>query len=371
MNDPQAIIDALTAALLERLGDEVDLIFQYGSQLTGATNRYSDVDLSYVPVHEDTWESITVLVDETLFDLYPMHWSKLARMAAFREASASVLLNHRIIYQRTGAATQRMQALANQLRACLEPAARPEMIRRALEVFQSAGYDYYLLAEQTRTGHMAGCLKQAQAILKTVLHCLAVANQACVDTRKLAQVLALPRLPEDFAAIVGCVLDAVAPRELLEATDTLLQRTRALLLAEQRHHLRQDTSFPAAFDAAYPELKRDLQGVMLACERQNMFALKTSLFSLLHEMSQGIAQVTTGVAHSRFNGLADYEQDLAALGFPALLPYIETQDFEQLRRQCLVFDQRLQVFLVERSVQLNAFATLDELHDFLSQQASS
>jgi hypothetical protein len=363
MNDTQAIIDALTAALLERLGDEVDLIFRYGSQLTGATNRYSDVDLSYVPVHEDTWESITVLVDETLFDLYPMHWSKLERMAAFREVSASVLLNHRIIYRRTDAAEQRMQALANQLRACLEPEARPEMIRRALEIFQSTGYDYYLLHEQAETGHGAGSLKQAQAIFRTVLHCLAVINQACVDTRKLVQVLALPRLPVDFAATAGRMVDATEPRDLLAATDALLQTTRALLLAEQRGHLHQEIPYPAAFDAAYPELKRDLQGVMLACERQDMFALKTSLFSLLHEMSLGIAQVGTGVAYSRFNGLADYEQDLAALGFPDLLSYIEMRDFEQLRQQCLVFDQRLKQFLAEHSVQLNAFATLDELHN--------
>jgi hypothetical protein len=158
------------------------------------------------------------------------------------------------------------------------------------------------------------------------------------------------------------MVDATEPRDLLAATDALLQTTRALLLAEQRQHLRQETSYVSAFDAAYPELKRDLQGVMLACERQDMFALKTSLFSLLHEMSLGIAQVGTGVAYSRFNGLADYEQDLAALGFPDLLSNIESRDFGALHRQCLVFDQRLKQFLAEHSVQLNAFATLDELH---------
>lgn len=371
MNDAQPIIDALTKALLRRLGDEVDLIFLYGSQLTGATHHYSDVDLSYTPVHEDTRESITVLVGETLFDLYPMHWSKLERMAQFREASASVLLNHRVIYSQTEAAAQRMEALAEQLRLLQEPAARPEMIRRALEIFQSAGHDYYLLAEQAAAGHVAGCLKQAQAILKTVFHCLAVTNQACIDTRKLERVLVLPKLPADFAETVQHVLDSMEPVELLAAVDALLHTTRGLLLAEQRQCLRHETTFPAAFDAAYPELKRDLQGVMLACERQDVFALRTSLFSLLHEMSLGIAQVVTGVEYTRFNGLADYEQDLAALGFPALLPHVESRDFTELQQQCLAFDQRLKQFLARCSVQLNAFATLDELQDFLAKGVSS
>ncbi|MGC9468822.1 MAG: hypothetical protein ACP5HS_09530 [Anaerolineae bacterium] len=71
--DIQRTIDALTDALLHRMGDEVDLIFQYGSHITGMTHRYSDVDLSWIPVHEETWDSITVMVDETLFDLYAMH----------------------------------------------------------------------------------------------------------------------------------------------------------------------------------------------------------------------------------------------------------------------------------------------------------
>ena len=34
-------------------------------------------DSSWVPAHDDTWGSITVMVDETLFDLYPMHWAHL------------------------------------------------------------------------------------------------------------------------------------------------------------------------------------------------------------------------------------------------------------------------------------------------------
>jgi hypothetical protein len=34
------------------------------------------------------------------------------------------------------------------------------------------------------------------------LHCLAVCNQACIDTRKIGQVLALPKLPVSFAETV-------------------------------------------------------------------------------------------------------------------------------------------------------------------------
>lgn len=53
------LIEMLKEALLRELGDEVDLIFRYGWYVTGATDQYSDLGISYVPVHESTWHSIT------------------------------------------------------------------------------------------------------------------------------------------------------------------------------------------------------------------------------------------------------------------------------------------------------------------------
>src|SRR5512133_3651288 len=121
MDKIQPAIDALKTALLEKLGDEVDLIFQYGSHIKGLAHKYSDVDISYVPVHETTWESITVMVGDTLFDFYPMHWSHLERMADFRDVSSTVLLNNRVLYQRDEAVGARFESLAERLRSLQRP----------------------------------------------------------------------------------------------------------------------------------------------------------------------------------------------------------------------------------------------------------
>jgi hypothetical protein len=366
MDNIQQIIQVVQNGILRKLGGEVDLIFQYGSYLKGTTHKYSDVDISYVPIHETTWDCITVMVGETMCDLYPMHWSQLERMADFRDLSSTVLLNNQIIHQRTEAVAERFRALSAQLQALQQPEMQSEMIQRALEIFQSTAYAHYLLRQQAASGHRLGCLQQAQTILRTVFHCLAVCNQACIDTRKIEQVLALPKLPVGFAETARCIIISYEPDELLSACEALLRTTRELLLVEQRRSLRHETTFPVTFNAAYPELKRDLQGVLLACERQDMFSLKGSLVSLYHEMSRGIAQVFTGIEYSDFNSLAEYEQDLVALGFPALMPYWITGDFDGLYRQCLVFDKHLQKFFTERSVELNTFATLDELQKYLT-----
>jgi predicted nucleotidyltransferase len=368
MYDMQAILRTLTEALVERQRDEVDLVFQYGSYVRGTPHEYSDGDLSWVPAHPETWDSITVMVADRLYDLYAMHWSHLEAMAEFRDVSSSVLLHSRILYARDDAAAARFAALGDRLRALLTPEARPEMVRRASEILRSTGWDLTLLRLQAEAGHRAGSLRQALGIFRTVLHGLAVLNQAMIDTRKIEQVLALPKLPAGFAELAARAMATTDAAEALAVTEALLRATRELVLAEERVALRETTTYPEAFDSAYPELKRDLQGVMQASEQEDRLALKGSLLSLYHELSYAIARVTTGVALSELAVQADYEAGLTALGFPPLLDLMLEQDYAKLRGQCDAFDDRLRAFLAEHDVGLNAFADLDELRRFLDQR---
>ena len=122
--------EILKEALLRDLGDEVDLIFLCGSYLKGTTHKYSDLDLLYVPVHESTWHSITVLVDDIMIDFYPMHWPRLEEMANFDNVGSSVLLKSQIVYQRSEDVAERFRALPERLCALQQPDARPAMLRR-------------------------------------------------------------------------------------------------------------------------------------------------------------------------------------------------------------------------------------------------
>ena len=318
-----------------------------------------------MPAHESTWHSITVMVDEVLCDLYPIHWSQLESMASFENVSSTVLLHSQIVYQRSQSPAERFRALPARLAALQQPEPRPAMLKKAQELFQRTGYSYFLLRQQSANGHLLACFEHAQQILSTVLHCLAVCNQACIDTRKLVQVLGLPKLPVGFATTVERMTQAHAPDELLSACEMLLNTTRNLLLVEQRQIHDDKATFPAAFGAGYPELKADLQHLLLACERQDLFALRGPLLSLYRECLWPSRVGSTGIEYSSFNSMTDYQQDLVALGFPALLPHVEVGDFAGLHRQCLVFDQHLRRFLTEHSVELYTFATVDELQKYL------
>ncbi|HET6487745.1 MAG TPA: hypothetical protein VFH83_15060 [Spirochaetia bacterium] len=362
-DDVTEALEPMTNALLRKLGPEVDLIFRYGSTLKGTTHVYSDLDVSYVPVHESTGDSITVLVADVLIDLYPIHWSQLESMADFENVSASVLLENQLIYHRNEAVVDRLRSLASKLRSNLEPSARAPMLQTAQRLFQRIGYDFYLLREQAAAGHRLSCLYQASKITRAVFHCLAACNQACVDTRRVDRVLALPKLPVDFATTVQSISNATQPQEILGACERLMSSTRALLLREQRSMPAGDATFPSVFRAAYPELKGSIQHAKLASDRGDR--LDPSLVSLYHEVMVHMAQATTGVSYGSFSPIADYEQDLTALGFPDLMGAFVAGDPKPLGEPCDVFDERLKEYLQQHGVGLNAFGSVEDLRTHL------
>lgn len=364
ITDPERAIELATTALLDELGQEVDLIFRFGSMTKGTTHRYSDLDIAFIPVQADRWYSITVLVDETLLDLFALTWPRLESWAEFDDMRGSVILEGEVIYARNEAAAARWQALVDRMTGWLASEARGEMLDKSLAIFQRAGYPFYLLEEQAEQGNQLAALFHARAVRDIVVHSVAVANQRAIDTRKMEQVTALPRQPQGFAAKLERMNDATVPDDLLQAARALMGSSRTWLLAEQREVQAKPASFPAVFDSAYPELKADLQHIMLAAEREEATGL--GMMSFYHELMIHMAWATSGVGYGSFNSLADYEQDLVGLGFPTLLPYLEAGDFVGLRAACDRFDARLQSYLLENGAKLNAFASLDELEAWLA-----
>jgi hypothetical protein len=348
-------------ALVERLGDEVDLVFEYGSRLTGRTHRFSDLDISWTPAHGDTWSSITVLVGGTLFDLYPMHWSTLEEMADYRSISSSVLLANRILYARDEAAVARFHALSERLRGLLEPGSRPLALRGAQSVFERTSQPYLLLRASAADGHVLGCIQQSRSIVAGLFHCVAIANQRCVDTRKVEQVLDLPELPEGFAEAARLAIRSRRPDELVAACEQLLFGTRRFLVEQGLRAARPGATYAEACRALYPEAKADLDRIVLAAERGDMLLAKTTVTSMLVELTMRITQVETGMEVTGLHVAGDYERDLTALGFPALLPPLESGDLAELGVRAVAFDRRLRQFLSEHGVALNEFANLAAL----------
>jgi predicted nucleotidyltransferase len=319
----------LTDTLIRDLGEEVKLVFCYGSHVSSTTHEYSDIDISYVPTDESEWHSITVVVDGVMIDCYPIHWSRLKRMAAFEDVSCTVLLHSRVIYSAGDEVLNRFRQVPKQLAAVLR----------------------------------LGCLYHSEQILHAVTHCLAVLNQKTIDTRKIDEVVSLNRLPEEFARILDNMVSTTDPAARLSATEQLLDSTRSLLLTERESAGDSLRTHAEVLDACYPEFLGDLMHVKRACRRSDRYAMLLS--SLYHELMVDIALAQGTAEYDGLNTVADHEQDLTALGFPDLVDLLTQNDLDGLAGSCDEFDQRLREYLAEHAVRLNRFGSLDELEMFL------
>jgi hypothetical protein len=120
-------------------------------------------------------------------------------------------------------------------------------------------------------------------------------------------------------------------------------------------------SYPAQLNAAYPELRADVQRVFSGCERRDVQSTQTKLMSYLYELHIHLAQAETGTSFSSFNSPSDFERDLVAAGFPDLDPFLDIGDPQALGEAARRFDAHLKKFLQERGVRINDFSSMKEL----------
>lgn len=345
----------------ERLGEEIELIFMFGSREKGTAHPKSDFDMCYVPVLESTWAHRTVTVEDILFDLFPQHWSQLECKANFGDPGTSLMMDARVVYHRTEEALARFRGLQDRIRELEQPAARPQMVAKAQQIFRQTGYPFLQLRLAVRHDDLLSGKAHARQIVGAVTHCLMVANQTHIDTRKLPQVLALPRLPKDCGLLLDRIYATSDVGDLAAACEMLLERTRAFLLAEQRALSKDGTTYAEEFRSLYPELKDMVQHILRGCEAEDPCATTDAVLVLQEETASPLARVLTGAAYTSFQAPANFWHHLAEQGFPDLLSAALAPDYVTLREQATAFDRRLRELLTEHSVPLNDFADTEEL----------
>jgi hypothetical protein len=369
--DVAQITNMMIEKHLGRLSAETDLIFLFGSREKGTAHQNSDVDICYVPVQESMWAHCTVIVEDILFDFFPLHWSLLERMANFDDPRTSLVLEARIVHHRSEEALARLRGLQDRIRELEQPAARPHMVAKAQSIFQQTGYPFLQLKFAAGQEDLPSGKIHAGQIVCAVMHCLMVTNQTTIDTRKLPQVLALPRLPAECESLLEHIYDASDTGDLATSCETLLQHTRDFLLIEQQSLSQTHANYAEVFCDAYPEYKDMLQHILRGCEARNPHLTTDALLYLQKELAPALARVLTGTVYTDFHSPADYGRYLAELGFPDLLPAVTARDYDALREQALAFDRHLRELLTEHGVALNAFNDTQELMNYLDASAGS
>ncbi len=106
------ILDWVIKKVQREYSKDICLLVVYGSYLYGAEDSFSDVDFYFIPKNDRANELCRTFIIEGIgYDLFPMRWERVERLATLNESLTPLLGNAKIVYSNTDEDRKRFEKL--------------------------------------------------------------------------------------------------------------------------------------------------------------------------------------------------------------------------------------------------------------------
>ncbi len=124
MNKRQDINDKVVGWIVDKVkteyADDISLVILYGSYINGTAHSKSDVDCYYIPKTERGYDlEIKFIIDGVGYDLFPISWERVARIADLQECLLPLVGDVQVIYCRDSQDLERFKELQSKLHSNL------------------------------------------------------------------------------------------------------------------------------------------------------------------------------------------------------------------------------------------------------------
>ena len=270
--EKQRIVDALLDKIEACYSDHIAIVACYGSYITNTQHLLSDVDFYFIPNDGQGYAmSSQFIIDSIGYDLWPLPWERVARIAALVDPISSFLAEAHVVYYRDQAALDQFENYQRELQAAFSTSHQETLVQRARQLIADAKALFFDMNPARCT--LAKIKQISIQIIETLLTAEAYMNSTYV--RKGAaqlrwEISRLEHVPEHFEEIAERIMISMDCLEIQYETHKLIS------LVEQ------DVSAPAAIinphdqlptrnslQGCYEEMKSIYNKLIIACEEQD------------------------------------------------------------------------------------------------------
>ena len=162
------VVEWITNKVKTEYADDISLVLLYGSYINGTANNKSDVDCYYIPKTERGYNlGIGFIIDGVGYDLFPMSWERIERIADLQECLLPLVGDVWVIYSGDSCDLERFKEIQSKLHNNL---ANDEYVK---DIARKKCEDASRMCEQIK---LSGSLPEVRKIAGHVIMTLADAD---------------------------------------------------------------------------------------------------------------------------------------------------------------------------------------------------
>lgn len=354
MKDIMRITEIIKKKIEENYADDVAIFAYYGSYATGHHDDLSDLDFFFIPKTDRGRElNIQFIIDGIGFDLFPIAWERVGRIAALNQPITAVITKAQVLYSASQEDLERFTALKNGLESLFDEKHLEVMLGKANEYLNDAALNMSNM--YMNTSDLTATKMEAEKMLVNLLYSIAFIN-CKYYTRGMGmavkEALGFEKLPEQFEELVSGIIMSTTPDHVISKSQSLIDRTR-ILLGRAKNALADREPYETLFAGYYEELKSGLNKIVRACNEEDHYtAFFRSAFTQ-DELGQFLGKAEKGLWYSSADNYCEYSSYYDELLGINLLDSVT--DLSTLKNKVEQLDEKLKSFLLSNGVDILEF----------------
>jgi len=304
---------------------EKDIAVKTVSFYIPATNRANGLAKSFI-------------IDSIGYDLYPILWERIERMADVKEYNTTCLANSKILWARRDEDRQRFVSLQVRLQANLQ---NPQyMLERAnmwfdtvKEIFQDTLFEEQLCKVRENAGYICDLLSIVIAYIngRYFVH---------GQTSQLRAISSMKKVPADFVKLYESIIRETSPDVQKKLCNEIIKNVKAFLDDQNRPVVKPVDPDFSELAAWYQELIYTWRRVYHWCDMNDPINAYIWCCNLQNEVNEWGGKF----------GIADID----------IFSYFNADDLSSFRKRAEIIESKFRQAIFENGVKLDEYKTMED-----------